>query len=106
MGRFTELVKAAKAPKVESLSPVWGDHFPLLMEALYPAPGKATGTYLTPKYSITVFSDGCALKAVIGSRNDNLKFFVTLDGPEAVLEQLELLVGSHPEYWRETEKQD
>lgn len=106
MGKFTDLVKAAKQPKAESLNPVWGDCFPLLMEALYPAPGKATGTWLTPKYSVTVFSDGCALKAVVGSRTDTLKFFVTLDGPEAVLEQLELLIANHPEYWRETEKYD
>jgi len=101
MGKFTDLVAKNAAPKQESLNPVWGDHFPLLMEAFYPAPGKATGTFLTPKYSVTLFSEGTKLKAVIGARGAPKKFWTTLDGPEAVLEQLEICLLQDDGEWRD-----
>lgn len=105
MGKFAELMKAASVPKAENLHPSWSERYPLLMEALYPAPGKASGTYMSPKFSITLFSDGCAFKCVLGSPMHNQKFWLTLDGPECALEALELALEKHPEYWRDA-KQD
>jgi hypothetical protein len=101
MGKFAEILSKARDPKSESLNPVWSDHFPTLAEAFYPAPGKASGTYVTPKHSVTLFSDGLTLKAVVGARDAKRKFWLTLDGPEAVLEQIELaLISGHGE-WRD-----
>lgn len=106
MGRFTELVAEQTSPKKEALPDSWASQFPLLTEAFYPAPGKATGTFVTPKYSVTVFSEGLALKAVVGSRTAPKKLWVTLDGPEAVLEQIELCLASGKGEWRDTKQDD
>lgn len=101
MGKFTELAKQASSPKQESLPDEWTSQFPILLEAFYPAPGKASGTFLTPKYSVTIFSEGCSLKAVVGAREGNAKYWLTLNGPEAVLEQIEMALGSGKGEWRE-----
>ena len=105
MGKFSDAVKAAASPKVEELPEVWAEHFPWLAEAMFPEPGKATGTWLTPRYSVTVFSEGRALKAVVGAKDGPRKFWVTLDGPEAVLEQVEVCLKSGKGEWRDVEKE-
>lgn len=106
MGRFTDLVREQTAPRVEQLADSWQSQFPLLTEAFYPAPGKASGTFLSPKYSVTVFSEGLSLKAVVGSREAAKKLWITLDGPEAVLEQIELALKTGRGEWRDAKQQD
>lgn len=106
MGKFSDIVSKAGTPKAEQLPEVWAAQFALLTEAFFPAPGKASGTFVTPKYSITVFSEGSALKAVVGARGAKMKFWVTLDGPEAVLEQIELCLQNGRGEWREAKDQD
>lgn len=106
MGKFVELMKAASVPKAEHLHASWAEQYPLLMEALYPAPGKASGTFASPKFSITLFSEGCAFKAVLGSKTHNQKFWITLDGPECALEALESALVNHPEYWRDAKEEN
>lgn len=103
---FHDIAKRGSTPAKESLDPVWGDHFPLLMQALFPAPGKATGTWATPRYSVTAFSEGCRLKCVVGAKGASHKFWLTLDGPEAILEQIELALKSGAGEWREAKDQD
>lgn len=103
MGKFADLLAAAAKPRVEFLNEVWADQFPLLADAFFPAPGKATGTYVSPKFSVTAFSDGLALKIVLGAKGHRQKFWMTLSSPEALLEQLEMCLASHPEYWRDAE---
>lgn len=102
MGALSEILSKAGTAKDESLNPVWGDHFPLLMEGFFPAPGKASGTYLTPRFSITLFSEGSRLKAVFGSKTHPRKFWITLDGPEAVLEQVETALRVGEGEWRDS----
>jgi hypothetical protein len=106
MGKLSELLSKSGSAQDESLNPVWGDHFPLLMEGFYPAPGKASGTYATPKFSVTLFSEGSRLKAVFGSKMHPRKFWITLDGPEAVLEQVELALKLGEGEWRDAKDQD
>lgn len=105
MGKFSELVSAQANPKPETLPEIWKDHFPLLCEAMFPPPGKATGTYLSPRYSVTVFTEGCRLKAVVGAREAPKKFWATLDGPEAILEQIEALLVSGGGEWRDSKEE-
>jgi len=106
MGKFSEIVAANATPKVQELPETWQEQFPLLLEAFYPAPGKASGTFVTPKYSVTVFSEGRALKAVVGAREAKRKFWLTLDGPEAVLEQIEAALKAGQGEWRDSKEQD
>lgn len=106
MGKFADLVRENSAPKQESLPDAWVEQFPLLTEALFPEPGKASGTYLTPKYSVTLFTEGKRLKAVVGARDGKRKFWTTLDGPEAVLEQVELALKSDHGEWRDAAEQN
>jgi len=101
MGKFGDILSKAGTAKDESLNPVWGDHFPALMEAFFPAPGKASGTWATPKFSVTLFSEGSRLKAVLGSKTHPRKFWITLDGPEGVLEQIEIALISGDGEWRD-----
>jgi len=101
MGKLAEILSTSGSAKDESLNPVWGDHFPLLMEGFFPAPGKASGTFQTPKFSVTLFSEGSRLKAVFGSKGHPRKFWVTLDGPEAVLEQIEICLRQGDGEWRD-----
>jgi hypothetical protein len=105
MGKFAEIVKAAASPKPADLADVWKEHFPLLAEAMFPEPGKASGTYLTPRYSVTLFTEGCEVKAVVGGKEAPRKFWITLDGPEAALEQVELALKSGKGQWRDVEKE-
>lgn len=104
MGALSEILSKAGTSKSESLNPVWGDHFPLLMEGFFPPPGKATGTFLTPRFSVTLFSEGSRLKAVFGSKNHPRKFWITLDGPEAVLEQVEIALKNEDGEWRDAKE--
>ena len=106
MGKFSEIVAANATPKVQELPDAWQEQFPLLLEAFYPAPGKASGTFVTPKYSVTVFSEGRALKAVVGAREAKRKFWLTLDGPEGVLEQIEMALDSGKGEWRDAKEND
>jgi len=101
MGKLAEILSTSGSAKDESLNPVWGDQFPLLMEGFFPAPGKASGTFQTPKFSVTLFSEGSRLKAVFGSKGHPRKFWVTLDGPEAVLEQIEVCLRQGDGEWRD-----
>ena len=105
MGKFSEIVASNASPKVEELPEAWASQFPLLAEAFFPAPGKASGTFISPKYSVTVFSEGKRLKAVLGAREASRKFWVTLDGPEAILEQVELCLQSGLGEWRDAKEQ-
>ncbi len=106
MGKLSEILSKAGSAKDESLNPVWGDHFPLLMEGFYPAPGKASGTWATPKFSVTLFSEGSRLKAVFGSKGHPRKLWITLDGPEGVLEQIELALASGDGEWRDAKEEN
>jgi hypothetical protein len=104
MGKFNDLVKDAGTPKPEDWPEAWATQFPLLAEAMFPEPGKASGTYVTPRYSVTLFTQGKLLTAVVGAKDGPRKFWVTLDGPEAALEQVELALKSGKGEWREQEK--
>lgn len=104
MGMFSDLVGNASSPKPDSLPDAWASQFPLLTEAMFPAPGKASGTFQTPRYSVTLFTEGCKLKAVVGAKDARFKFWVTLDGPEAVLEQVESALKSGAGEWREAKE--
>jgi len=106
MGKFSEIVQTATSPRQEQLPEAWASQFQLLMEAFYPAPGKASGTFVTPKYSVTVFSEGTRLKAVVGARGAPKKFWVTLEGPEAVLEQIELALFHGKGEWRDAKEEN
>lgn len=106
MGEFSEIVRRAGSVKPEDRPEVWHTHFPLLEEAMFPLPGKATGTWLSPRYTVTVFQDGGELKAVVGAKEGPRKYWVTLDGPEAVLEQVELCIKSGKGQWRDAKDQD
>jgi len=101
MGQLSEILSKSGSAKDESLNPVWGDHFPLLMEGFFPPPGKASGTFAAPRFSVTLFAEGSRLKAVFGSKDHPRKFWVTLDGPEGVLEQMELCLKSGDGEWRD-----
>lgn len=105
MSKLSEILSKAGSSQDESLNPVWGDHFPVLMEGFFPPPGKATGTFAGPKFSVTLFSEGSRLKAVFGSKTHPRKFWTTLDGPEGVLEQLELALVNVDGEWRDAEKE-
>jgi hypothetical protein len=106
MGKLQELLANSGTRSDESLNPVWGDHFPLCMEGFFPAPGKASGTYASPKFSITLFTEGNRLKAVFGSKTHPRKFWMTLDGPEGVLEQVEIALRDQDGEWRDTKDQE
>lgn len=106
MGKFSELVRSATAPRKEELPDAWASQFQLLTEAFFPAPGKASGTFETPKYSVTVFSEGVRLKAVVGARGAPKKFWVTLEGPEGVLEQIELALLNGNGEWRDAKEEN
>lgn len=105
MSKLSEILAKSGTRADESLNPVWGDHFPLLMEGFFPAPGKATGTFATPKFSVTLFSEGSRLKAVFGSKAHPRKFWATLDGPEGVLEQVEILLRDGDGEWRDAKEE-
>lgn len=105
MGKFSDIVATQTAPRKEELPEAWSDQFALLTEAFFPAPGKATGTFVSPKYSVTVFSEGLRLKAVVGARGAPKKFWVTLDGPEGVLEQIELALLNGNGEWRDAKEE-
>lgn len=102
MGKFKQICDASGTPKQDSLPEVWKEHFPLLAEGMFPEPGRASGTYATPRFSVTLFTEGCALKVVVGSRDFPRKFWATLDGPEAVLEQVEIMLASGKGEWRDS----
>jgi hypothetical protein len=106
MGALSEILSKAGTAKDESLSEVWSGHFPLLMEGFFPPPGKASGTLLGPRFSVTLFAEGSRLKAVFGSKNHPRKFWMTLDGPEAVLEQVEIALKSGDGEWRDSKEQE
>lgn len=105
MGLFFDRLNAAASPTKESLPEVWHDQFPILADAMFPVPGKASGTYLTPRFSVTLFTEGCRLKAVVGAKEGPRKFWATLDGPEAVLEQVEALLKSGNGEWRDSKEE-
>lgn len=106
MGKFSDLVATATAPRKEELPEAWASQFALLTEAFFPAPGKASGTFVTPKYSVTVFSEGLRLKAVVGARGAAKKFWLTLEGPEGVLEQIELALLHGNGEWRDAKEEN
>jgi hypothetical protein len=106
MSGLAEILSKSGTRADESLNPVWGDCFPLCMEGFFPAPGKASGTYATPKFSVTLFSEGNRLKAVFGSKGHPRKFWITLDGPEGVLEQVEMALKSGDGEWRDAKDQE
>jgi hypothetical protein len=104
MGKFSEMVKAAAEDRPKELPEVWDSHFPLLKEAMFPLPGKASGTFATPRFSVTVFTDCGELKAVVGAKDGPRKFWITLDGPEAILEMVELALQKGQGQWREAKE--
>jgi len=106
MPKLSEILATAGTAADEQLGEVWSDHFPTIRDGLFPHPGKASGTFATPKFSITLFAEGHRLKAVFGSKTHPKKFWCTLDGPEAVLEQLEVLLQSGRGEWREAKYED
>lgn len=106
MGRFNEILSKAGTPGDEHLPEVWLEHFPLLTEAFFPPPGKASGTFASPKFSLTAFSEGHRLKGVLGSKFHPKKLWCTLDGPEGLLEQMELLLRTGGGEWRDAKEQD
>lgn len=106
MGRFNEILSAAGTPGDEHLPEAWAVQFPLLTEAFFPAPGKASGTWATPKFSLTAFSEGHRLKVVLGSKSHPKKLWLTLDGPEGVLEQVELALRNGGGEWRDAKDLD
>jgi len=105
MGKFADLVKAATENRSKELPDVWDSHFPLLKEAMFPLPGKASGTFQTPRFSVTVFSDCGELKAVVGAKDGPRKFWITLDSPESVLESVELALQKGNGQWRESKEE-
>lgn len=104
MSTFFELAASGGDPNNGELPEVWEQCFPLLLQAMFPKPGKASGTTLTPRYSVTVFSEGTRLKAVVGARDCSRKFWVTLDGPESVLESIELALKTGKGEWRDSKE--
>lgn len=106
MGRFNDILTTAGSSDDDSLPEVWKAQFPLLLEAFFPPPGKASGTFLTPKFSVTVFSEGNRVKAVLGSRGHKRKFWLTLSTPEAILEQVEVALKEGKGEWREVGEAD
>ena len=104
--KLSDILATAGTAADEKLEEVWSDHFPLLRDGMYPLPGKASGTWATPRFSITLFGEGHRLKAVFGSKTHPKKFWCTLDGPEGVLEQIESLLAAGKGEWREAKYED
>lgn len=104
MSSFREILSKAGTAADERLPDAWASQFPLLLGAFFPPPGRASGTFDGPKFSVTLFSEGSRLKAVLGSKTHPRKLWLSLEGPEGVLEQLELALRTGAGEWRDVEK--
>lgn len=102
---FVEILRTSGTGQDSRLPDAWASQFPLLLQAFFPEPGKASGTFATPKFSCTLFSEGSKLKVVFGSEMHPRKFWLTLDGPEGVLEQLEIALRSGKGEWRDKKEE-
>jgi hypothetical protein len=103
---FHDMARASAGPRKEPDAGVWQEQFPRLWEALWPPLVEGSRTKRLPRFTVTVFSHQGALKCVVSSREQTDRFFLTLDGPEAVLEQIELALASGKGEWRDEKNGD